>query len=166
MPETIQIEGMSTGDEVEMLRRQVLMFQGYAYALAQRAGLSPEEAGCLWFEALGDPARSARPPADPAVVERVAKGVATFSLALLPTTLECDGDTWTIRSVLTDATADLERWGAPLVFFVRWSAMVQRREGEASGGIIWETWQEGDSVYQRLSLSSSLQEGLPDHREV
>lgn len=50
----VPIEDMPLEHVVEMLREQVMSFQGYALSMAQKAGLTPEEAGYFWFESLGD----------------------------------------------------------------------------------------------------------------
>jgi len=152
MPEIVPIEAIPTEEALDMLRGQVSLFHGYALALARKAGLPPDEAGQMFFTLLGDPALPPRPPAGPEDVERVARAVASFSQVTFPDTqLQREGNTWTIRSVLTDAKAGLERWGTPLEDFVRWSATVQRLEGEASGGIAWDTWRDGGILYQRLN---------------
>jgi len=151
MPEIVAIENVPLEQTTQMLRGQVILFQAYALALAQKAGLTPEAAGHYWFEFLGDPVRPPRPRAGPVDVERVARAVAGFYQAMFPQTqLEREGDTWTMRSVLTHDKPDLERWGASLQFFTRWAAAVGRLEGKASGDMTWETWQDGDTVYTRL----------------
>lgn len=138
---------------VHTLQMHHITWTGYAYALAQRANLTPEEAARLFMQAM-TPYVVANSSADAAVLEQQARQAAEM-MALLHghanVLLEQTGEVWSLRTTLTELKEGLAIWGIPLEFFARWMGEQARLVGE-SKGIDYQTWLDGKTLYMQLAL--------------
>jgi hypothetical protein len=131
-----------------------MTFSGYAFGLAQRAGLSPEEAARLFVER----AHAGVPSAErDATAEEVARWVVRNALALQmihgQVTVRRDGDVWTMIVNVTDDAPSLEAWGAGLDFWLGWLAE-QTRLISAHHGFESSVWREDADVHLRFAPRS------------
>jgi len=152
MSERIAMEMVPVEQALNALRHHVTMWHGYAFALAQKANLSPEEAAHFFME--GHAPIIVATPTDPAMLAQYARQTAT-TLALIGegnnVFLEQVGERWLIKSVITADRPNLERWGAALDFFVRWLAEHSRMIGEPKR-IEYTLWLDGDVLHVQLAL--------------
>ncbi len=149
MAETVSIEPVPPEERVELLLEQVWLFQGYALSLAHASGLSPEEAAGRFFAGIasGRPGRTASAEE----IGRIASSVAGFLQMLWGNgRVRRDGETWLVETRLDGKAKEvLDRWHVPVAYFGRWTAEVQRREGDLIQ-IEWRTRLEGDIMQQEL----------------
>ena len=133
----------------QFLRRQVLLFQGFALGLAQQSGLQPDEAGQRFWQGVsrGGAPRSV----NAGELERIAQMVAEdVELLYGEASVEHYGEGWRVAaSISANDRATLERWGAPLEYVVAWLAEIQRHEGEGLW-VDWTTTLEGNRLIQEL----------------
>jgi hypothetical protein len=137
------------------LQPHVATWTAYAFALAQQADLSPEEAARLFMQPMpaGEPQAY---QADAALLERQARqsaGVMMLMHGSANVHLEREGDTWLLRAVLADMKSSLELWNVSLDFFARWLGE-QARLVCLPKGITCTTWLDGDIFSMQLALLS------------
>jgi hypothetical protein len=130
------------------------IFAGYALALAQKAGLSPEEAARFFMEPLSDTSAS-HIWANAETLERQTRGSAAH-MALMHgesnVELTHDGDKWIVRTLLTHDKAHLtELWGTSMEFFAHWVQEQARIVGRPKG-IEYTCWLEGETLCVQLAL--------------
>lgn len=132
------------------LRQQVLLFQGFALALAASLGMTPEEAGRRFWEGLSSDGSSRTLEAPE--LERIARIVAEdMALIYGNASVERVGEGWRVTTTLGDHNrATLGTWGVSLEYVARWLGEVQRHEGERIG-TTWTTNLHGDRLVQELT---------------
>lgn len=152
MAEDVDRSASNASEEnIQFLRLQVLLSQGFALGLAQELGMTPEEAGRRFWQGIA----SGRPPraVSPAELERIAHMVADVTRLIYGNAVaEPAGTGWRIIAALgEDGRRALERWGISLEYAVRWFAEIQRHEGEQ---ILthWSVRLDGDRIIQELNL--------------
>ena len=137
------------------LRQQVLLFEGYALALAQDLGLTAEEAGRRFWQGLSSdrPSREV----DAAELERIAAAVAEdMELIYGNAVVERAGTGWRVITSVTDQDqATLDKWGVSLRYMARWLAEIQRHEGDQIR-TNWTTRLDGNDLIQELTPSSDM----------
>lgn len=109
MTEVVQFDTVPPEQAAIWLQGHLTFFAGYALALAQKAGQSPEEAARFFMEPLSDTSAS-HIPANAETLERQARGSAAH-MALMHgesnVELEHDGDRWIVKMLLTHDKAHL-----------------------------------------------------------
>ena len=148
----IPVEEMSLDYTVEHLRHVALMFAGYAFALAERAGMSAEDAADLWLTAVSaiDPAER---DATAEEVERIAKRDAAY-LAMMHRGAELvrtEDRAWSLTIDVSGDLEELERFGTSREFWVRWLA-AQQRQFSLRDGYTSRLWLEGERLREELSI--------------
>ena len=155
-PRSIPVDILSVEQAILWLQPHITTWTGYAFALAQQADLSPEEAARIFMQPILDE-RLATFQADAARLEQQAKQNAAM-MALLHgaenVQLEQDEGTWLLKATLGDFRHKLASWGVSLEFFVRWLGEQARLIGEPKG-IIYSSRLEGDTLYMQLRLASN-----------
>jgi len=153
--QNIPVDILSVKQAVSWLQPHITTWTGYAFALAQKAGLSPEAAARIFMQPVLDEKQTAF-QADEVQLEQQAKQNATM-MALLHGAdnvhLERDGDTWLLKAALGDFKQKLEVWDVSLEFFAGWLGEQARLIGEPKG-ITYSSWLEGDTLYMQLRLKS------------
>jgi hypothetical protein len=112
-------------EAIEWLRHHVLVMQGYAFALAQKAGLTVGDAAHLFVEPL-----LATPSSWPTPTSQVLEQQAIQSATVLALTYgqeqvhrEQHDNSWLLKATLTQVHREnLERYGASLEFHTQWLA--------------------------------------------
>ncbi len=152
--QNIPVGTLSVEQAVSWLQPHITTWTGYAFALAQKAGLSPEAAARIFMQPVLDEGQTTF-QADAAQLEQQAKQNATM-MALLHGAgnvhLERDGDTWLLKAALGDFRQKLENWGVSLEFFARWLGEQARLIGGPKG-IAYSSWLEGDTLHIQLRLA-------------
>ena len=152
MTEQMPVDEMPIDYAVEHLRHVALMFAGYSFALAERAGMSPEDAADFWLTAVSaiEPAERAATPEE---VERIAKRDAAY-LAIMHRGAELArtaGPTWSLAVDVSGDLENLERFGTPREFWVRWLA-AQQQQFSLRDGYTSRLWLEGEELHEELSV--------------
>lgn len=129
------MSGFSVDEQISVLRRHCMNLAGYAFSLARRQGLSPEEALRLWMEPAMQ--RSGGHPLDARTwIERNAAAMKIFHRNV---DIARDDETWVMRVDVGDELPPLEAWGA-VDYWAAWmiaqARVVAARQGlNASGGL-------------------------------
>jgi hypothetical protein len=135
------------------LQHHITTWTGYAFALAQKASLSPEEAARMFMEPLRAYVGS-QTQADSQLLEQQAKQSAA-TMALMHgqnnVQLDHDEDRWLMKTIITAEKQNLQQWGVSVEFFTRWLGEQARLVGEPKG-IVYTTWLEDDMLYIQLTL--------------
>lgn len=119
---------LSLDEQVSVLRRHCMNLAGYAFSLARRQGLSPEEALRLWMEPAMQ--RSSGQPLDAqAWIERNAAAMRIFHGAVDVTQ---DGEAWLMRIDVGDELDLLAAWDA-VDYWVAWIVEQARVVAEPQG---------------------------------
>lgn len=157
MPVQVAVQSASLEEKVERLRYHWTHYVGYAFALAQRAGMSPEEAARLWMEPFLS-GREERPERTPQELERwVRENAAAMQIFHGNARLEREGNIWIMRVSLEEDRQNLELWGAALDFFGRWAGEQVRLLGTVQG-FKARGWLEGETMCFRFEVMEQ-QEG-------
>jgi hypothetical protein len=148
----VPIDTLPPEQALHWLQQHLTTWTGYAFALAQQADLTPEEAAHFFMQPLLTPGQ-VHLQADEQALERQAKQSAATMILMHGDNnvhLERDGDQWLLRATLTDLKGDLEPWGISLEFFTRWLGEQARLVGLPKG-IVYTTWLEEDTLFMRLN---------------
>jgi len=151
--QNIRVGTASAEQALPWLQHHILAWTGYAFALAQQAGLSPEEAARLFMQPMLNEKQTTF-QADAVRLEQQAMQNAVIMAAIHGASnvhLERDEDTWLLKIVVTDVKQELETWGVSLEFFARWLGEQARLIGEPKG-IVYTTWLDGETLSMQLSL--------------
>ena len=151
--QSISLDVIPAEQGMHVLQAHNVTWTGYAFALAQRANLAPEEAARIFMQAMM-PYVSASTSADAALLEQQAMQAAEM-MALLHghanVRLERVGETWLLRTTLTELKEGLEVWEVPLEFFARWMGEQARLVG-ISKGIAYTTWLDVETLHVQVAL--------------
>jgi hypothetical protein len=115
--EVPRMNELALEDQVPLLRRHSLNLAGYAFALARRQGIGPEEAARLWMEPRMHSSTDNGIEVE-AWLERNAAGMALFHGGAYLTRAEGG---WTMRVEVGAELAPLQTWEA-VDYWVRWMA--------------------------------------------
>ena len=141
-----------TGEQaLAQLKHFAAVWQGYAFALARKAGIGPREAAALFVEPYLS--NTFFPPlATEQMLEQQARQIAgTLALTHEEQSLhlELQGDTWLLKATIPDREA-LERYGVALEWHTQWLAEQLRFVCEPKG-IACSAWLDENTQYIRLS---------------
>ncbi len=147
MTQAVPFETMTQEETNELLQQRVTMFTGYAFALAQKAGLTPEEAAQFFMEPHRiDDSTLPDSISRKEILEQQARSSAVsmvVSHGSSSVQLEHDNDTWLIKVIFTQDKLILEQWGVSLEFLARWLGEQARLIGE-SKGVVYTCWLDGE----------------------
>ena len=154
MSQEVPIETMTLEETIVLLQQRLTMFTGYAFALAQKAGLTPEEAAQMFMESHRTSNATLSSSAE--MLEQQAQSNA-ISMAVSNgrsnVRLERDANRWLIKILLTQDRPIIEQWGASLAFLARWLQEQARLIGEPKG-IAYKCWLDGEVLHVALVLRS------------
>jgi hypothetical protein len=118
------------------LRHLAVSMAGYAFALATRAGLSPEEAARFWLEAVSSTGSDGSVASPEEIEANARRDATTMEMINGNAALSREGEVWCIQVDAGGDRADLERWGASLDFWARWlteqGRLLAQRDGRRS----------------------------------
>lgn len=124
---------LSLDEQVSMLRRHCMNLAGYAFSLARRQGLLPEEALRLWMEPAMQ--RSREQSID--VETWIERNVAAMEIFHDSVNVTHDGEAWVMRIEVSGQLAPLEAWDA-VDYWVAWmveqARVVAKRQGLVASG--------------------------------
>lgn len=151
MAEQIQVDVASNEQIVEHLRHLALMFAGYAFALAERAGMSAQDAADFWLTGVSaiDPAES---PATAEEVKEIARrDAAHLGMIHRRAALQRASDgTWALAVDVSGDLDEIRRFGSTPEFWVGWLA-AQQRQFSLRDGYAARLWLEGETLREELS---------------
>jgi hypothetical protein len=140
---------------VEMLRHLTAVHQGYALALAQKAGLSASEAVQIFMLPYMDYLSAQHYEPNPQLLEQQAyQNAATLAIAngSENVQLEKHETAWLITTHIADSEA-LTRYGVTLEDHMQWLYEQLRAVGDPKG-IAYKIWLESETQFIQLSLKS------------
>lgn len=115
-------------DQVSLLRHHSMNLAGYAFALARRQGMEPEEAVRLWRE----PAMQ-RPAGEEVETQTwLERNAAAMAMFHGPVNLDRAGGAWTMRVTLGEQLAPLAAWES-VDYWVRWIVEESRIAAQPRG---------------------------------
>lgn len=153
----VPIDTVAAEQMLPWLQHHILAWTGYAFALAQRAGLTPEVAAQIFMSPIID-AGQVTFQADAASLEQQAMQNAVIMSAFHGANnvhLERDGDTWLLKIATAAIKQELELWGVFLDFFALWLGEQARLIGEPKG-IVYTSWLEDETLYLQLTLARQI----------
>ncbi len=145
---------LSDEQTIAWYQHQVQVLQGYALALALKAGLSPVEAAKFWCESHWHAGLASLPShATLQILEQQARQIAEV-LALTHgeehVHVERQDDTWTVEVTVVDREP-LERYGASIEVHTQWIAEQLRHVCEPKD-ILCSVWLDQETQSLHLSL--------------
>ncbi len=160
MTQIVPFETMTQEETNKLLQQRVTMFTGYAFALAQKVGLTPEEAAQFFMEPhRADYATPSTSISRDEILEMQARNSA-MSMAVSHggsnVQLESDNDTWLVKVMLAQDKSIIEQWGISLEFLARWLGEQARLIGEPKG-VVYTCWLDGEVLNVQLKLASNKQ---------
>ncbi len=153
MTQEVLFERLTQEETNALLQQKLTIFTGYAFALAQKAGLTPEEAAQFFMEPhRADYATTSTSISRDEILEQQARSSAV-SMAVSHgnnnVQLEHDNDTWVIKVMLMQDKPILEQWGVSLEFLTRWLGEQARLIGEPKG-VVYTCWLVGEVLNVQL----------------
>lgn len=155
MSQEVPIEVITLEETVILLQQRLTMFTGYAFALAQKAELTPKEAAQVFMELHRTEYVTLSSPAE--ILEQQAKNSAismTVSHGSSNVRLERDTDKWLVKVLLTQDRPIIEQWGASLAFLAQW-LQEQARLIDEPKGIVYKCWLDEEVLTVQLMLQSN-----------
>lgn len=157
MTQVVPFATMTQEETNKLLQQRVTMFTGYAFALAQKAGLTPEEAAQFFMEPHRvDYTTTSNSISHDEILEQQAKSSVlsmVVSHGSSNVQLERDNDAWLVKVILTQDKPILEQWGTSLEFLACWLGEQARLIGEPKG-ITYTCWLDGYVLNVRLTLNA------------
>ena len=135
-----------------LLKHFAAIWQGYAFALAQKAGLGPVETARLFVEPYLSSASFPSLATEQTLEQQARQIAGTLVLTHEEQSLhiEHQGDVWLLKAIIPDREA-LERYGVSLEWHTQWLAEQLRLVCEPKG-ITCAVWLEENAQYIRLSI--------------
>jgi hypothetical protein len=152
MTQEISFDTFTSEQAITWLRHHTAVMHAYAFALAQKANLSPAEAAHLFV----DPWHANMPPQPPATAETLEQQARQIVMVLAlehgaqSVHIEHPNDTWLIITTLSDPEA-MQRYGTPPEFHIQW-LYEQLCLVCGPKGIICTAWLNDTTQYIQLSL--------------
>jgi hypothetical protein len=149
----IPVDPVTAEQMMPWLQHHIVAWTAYAFALARRAHLAPEEAARLFMQPVID-AGQARFQADAARLGQQAMQNAVILSALhgaQQVCLEQEDDAWHVQLRTEEIQQELAAWDVPLDFFARWLGEQARLIGEPKG-IRYTWWLDDEALHLQLTL--------------
>jgi hypothetical protein len=122
------MRSLSSDDQVFMLRRHCMSLAGYAFTLARRLGMTPDEAVRLWMEPAMQRSSGGRVEID----TWIDRNVAAMSVFHGPVDLRRDGETWIMGIDASNVLPVLAAWDA-VDYWVAWITEQGRMVAQPQG---------------------------------
>lgn len=150
----IPIDPVTAEQMLPWLQHHIIAWTSYAFALARKAHLEPEEAARLFMQPMIDKGQATF-QADTARLEQQAMQNAVILSALhgaQQVCLEQEDEAWHLQLRTAEIGQELTAWGVPLDFFARWLGEQARLIGEPKG-IHYAWWLDDEALHMRLTLA-------------